>query len=193
MVKTAARASRMIDVPFRCPEFATYLHSEVAAEIQADSRFLFYGTVREGVTSDFDTGLYGEFPQNDLNFRGREDVDLFKQMLDSVSPILKEDEFNSFIKCWKVAAGFDISVDGMRKANSFCAAGNVPRFPELHTLLLEKIAAQLSEDVKVDDVEWRNRFAAARYEIGAEPDEYVSDQFFEACVMDRAAFDSACR
>ncbi len=174
-------------------EFATYLHSEVAAEIQTDSRFLFYGTVREGVTSDFDTGLYGEFPQNDLNFRGREDVDLFKQMLDSVSPILKEDEFNSFIKCWNVAAGFDISVDGMREANNFCAAGNVPRFPELHTLLLEKIAAQLSEDVNADDVEWRNRFAAARYEIGAELDEYASDQFFEACVMDRAAFDSACQ
>ena len=174
-------------------EFATYLHSEVAAEIQADSRFLFYGTVREGVTSDFDTGLYGEFPQNDLNFRGREDVELFKQMLDCLSPTVKMDEFNSFIKCWNVAAGFDISVDGMRVANNFCAAGNVPRFPELHTLLLEKIAEQLSEDVNADDVEWRNRFAAARYEIGAELDEYASDQFFEACVMDRAAFDSACQ
>ena len=172
-------------------EFASYLHHEVATEIQADSRFLFYGTVREGETSDSDTGLYGELPQNDLNFRGRDDAELFKQMLDSVSPTLKVGDLTSFVKCWEVAAGLDTSVNGMRVASMFCADGSGRRFPELHALLLEKIVAQLSEDVNSNDAKWLNRFAVARFEIGADTDDYALDQFCEACVMDKNVFNMA--
>ena len=174
-------------------EFASYLHREVVTDIHADSRFLFYGTVREGEDSDLDTGLYGELPQDGLNFRCRDDVELFKQMLDSVSSTLNESDLNSFVKCWEVATGLDTSVNGMRAASMFCVDGSGKRFPELHTLLLDKIAAKLSEDVNTNDVEWLNRFAVARFEIGADTDDYALDQFCEACAMDKEVFSIACQ
>ena len=176
-------------------QFATYFHAENVREVKADDTLLFYGIVREGESADPDTGLYGELPHGGPEFASREDVELFKNMVDACGDKLVAGEFDSLVKCWEVARGRDCSVKAMQTANAFCVGddGGKPRYIELHDLLLKNIAAQLSEDVNADDVEWRNRFATARFEIGVEPDEYARDRFFEACVMDLTAFDSVCQ
>ena len=105
-------------------QFSTYFHSENVRETKADDTFHFYGTVREGESADPDTGLYGALPEGGPDFRSREDVELFKRMVDAGGTELKEEDFDNLVLCWEVAAGRKTDVESLRKAVQFAK-----RFP----------------------------------------------------------------
>lgn len=174
-------------------QFATYFHAENVREVKSDDTFLFYGIVREGELADPDTGLYGELLHGGPEFTSREDVELFKKMVDACGDRLGAGDFDSLVKCWDVASGRDCSVKAMQTANAFCVGddGGKPRYVALQALLLKKIAEQLSNDVNTNDAEWVNRFVVTRFKINAVPDDYALNQFCEACTMDREMFNIA--
>lgn len=176
-------------------QFATYIHPETAKEISADGTFLFYGTALAGKAADRDTGLYGEPPQGGPKFESRGDVELFKKMVDACGLALGAEEFDSFVKCWEVATGRARSVEALRAANAFCVGqdAGTPRFGELRTFLLETIAAGLAKDVSPKDAKWRERFAIARFEFGAELGASALVPFCEECIAEKSAFDGVCQ
>ena len=105
-------------------QFSTFFHAENVRETKADDTFLFYGTVRDGESADSDTGLYGELPEGGPEFRCREDVELFKRMVDAGGLELKKEEFDDLVLCWEIAAGRRTDAMSLRKAVQFAE-----RFP----------------------------------------------------------------
>ncbi|MBP5510343.1 MAG: hypothetical protein J6Z49_05445 [Kiritimatiellae bacterium] len=193
---TIAIAVRLLPLVVRRNiSFSTWLPSSEMRTFPDAEHLVFVGTVRDGETADPDTGLYGELPQGGPKFGSREDVELFKRMVDDGGTELDAEDFDALVSCWEVVVGLDVSINGMYKANRFCIgkSNDNPRFPKLRALLLEKIAAQLSQDVNTNDVEWLNRFVVARFEIGVYADKCDLRRFCEACAKNEDTFKTVCK
>lgn len=143
-------------------QFSTYFHAENVREIKADDTFLFYGTVREDESSDPDTGLYGDLPQGGSDFQSRDDVELFKLMVDAGGAELKAKDFDNLVLCWEVAAGRKADVASLRNAVAFA-----DRFPGMKDEVASGFASALA-DYNYDSLPRELRIAdiVAGYELG---------------------------
>ena len=143
-------------------QFSTYFHAENVREIKADDTFLFYGTVREDESSDPDTGLYGDLPQGGPDFQSRDDVELFKLMVDAGGAELKAKDFDNLVLCWEVASGRKTDVASLREAVKFAE-----RFKGLKEKVANGFAGALA-DYNSHELPRKLRLAAivADFELG---------------------------
>lgn len=160
-------------------QFSTYFHSDNVREIKADDTFLFYGTVREGESADPDTGIYGVVPQGGLEFRSRDDVELFKRMVDAGGAELKAEDFDSLVLCWEVASARKKDVASLREAMRFA-----DRFPGLREEVVTGLASSTSDSL-VSVVAWFE-FSLSAYEDSAR-------QVCSDCVRDGSFFAEVLR
>lgn len=159
--------------------FSTWIPENETRTFPGFSAFSFYGTVREGESADPDTGLYGELPQGELEFRSREDVELFKRMVDAGGAELKAEDFDSLVLCWEVASARKKDVASLREAMRFA-----DRFPGLREEVVTGLASSTSDSL-VSVVAWFE-FSLSAYEDSAR-------QVCSDCVRDGSFFAEVLR
>ena len=159
--------------------FATWIPESETRTFPGFSTFAFYGTMREGESADPDTGIYGVVPQGGLEFRSRDDVELFKRMVDAGGAELKAEDFDSLVLCWEVASARKNDVASLREAMRFA-----DKFPGLSEEVASGLASSTSDSL-ISVVAWFE-FSLSAYEDSAR-------QVCSDCVRDGSFFAEVLR
>lgn len=180
-IDTMAAATRLIPLSKRTGmAFTTWLPSGDAKSPLLLRGLLFAGTCRQDEDADPDTGLYGELPQGGPEFRSREDVELFKRMVDAGGTALGAEDFDALVSCWEVAAGRKADVGSLRAAAKFAE-----RFPGMKDEVASGLAGALADynygslprEMKIAGVVagYELGFESFRSDISGTLDEFIRD------------------
>lgn len=133
---TMAACVRLLPLSVRQSlSFSTWIPPGDLRSFPESEDLLFVGTFRAGETADPDTGLYGPIPQGGPEFKSREDVESFKEMVDICGSSLRAEDFDELVACWEVASGKTGSLDRFRETATFAG-----RFPGLEDRLAESLS-----------------------------------------------------
>lgn len=189
-IDALAAGVRLLPLQLRMKsEFVTWIPQNEIQKFPVATRLAFVGTIREGEKADLDTGLYGTLQSGGPEFKSREDVELFKRMVDAGGAELDAGDFDSLVSCWEVAAGRNADAGALRRAAEFAG-----RFPGMKDEIAAGLAAAFA-DYNYDALPRNMKLAGvvAGYELGF--DSFRSDfpGSLDDFVRDAALFSDALR
>lgn len=189
-IDAMAAGVRLLPLQLRMKlDFVTWIPQNEIQKFPVATRLAFVGTIREGEKADPDTGLYGTLPAGGPEFKSREDVELFKRMVDAGGTELTAGDFDALVACWEVAAGRNADAGALRRAAEFAG-----RFPGMKDEIAAGLAAAFA-DYNYDALPRNMKLAGvvAGYELGF--DSFRSDfpGSLDDFVRDAALFSDALR
>lgn len=186
-VDAMALALRLLPLPERKRAvFSTWMTNTEKGAFPDGEKLLFYGTVQEG-EADADTGVYGAVRGGRLAFKGREDAEVFKRMVDGCGERLGAGDWEGLVACWEVATGRVERPEALRSAVAFAK-----RFPGLDGEVSEGLARAFKES-GVEGDGGRAVVLAAWFELGMAAFGDVAKGICAECAGDEVLFEGALR
>lgn len=168
--------------------FAVHFEEAALRRLPEYSSLTFYGT-DVNARSDLDSGIVSgvDFTCDELKFRSRKDVRLFKQQLDLLGTNAHE-SYRGLIDCRKVVAGGWKDLGALKSAVAFAE-----RFPGLRDEIDASLSDSLSRSSSVDAYFKSSEFYVlafvAHYELGLRSFDVYLNLLLKGCVQDMVLLD----
>lgn len=166
--------------------FSTWMTATEQGSFPDGGKLVFFGTVQDG-EADPDTGVYGQLQAKRLAFRGREDAEAFKRMVDWCGAALGAGDWEGLVACWEVATGRCEGAEKLMSAMAFAE-----RFEGLASEVEEGLAGAFAASGVEKEGE-RAVALAAWFELGMGAFGDVAKKICGECGRNREALGDALR